>query len=388
MDKGIVMEIKGRHAMVFSKECGLVRMPLRRDMYVGQAVRIGDAAASAPAASAARPAVAARYRRRWVAGLAMAAACLVLIGALGVFMNGILSARTVAVVMSVDINPSLNMMLNRDHKVIAVQARNEEAERLLEGTTLQGLDYEAALECWIQVVRERWEGDLSQVLVSAAFEKPDAAFAEVLLQLEEVPAVGPLAGLDVWVVYSNDNGIADQAEENGLSVGRQLLMNRAVEGQPGYRAEDVAQAKLGELIQTMLERGKPDLSTGPAGNAGETTRSASDPSGSTVRETSRETSQETNRETVQTGSGTGATSRETVRETVRETAQTGSGGQGGPDGSAPTIGGSEPSGSTVRETVQATVRTTDPSGTGTPSPSTLQSGAGPTATSGMGTPKP
>ena len=161
----------------------------------------------------------------------------------------------------------------------------------------------------------------------------------------------------MWVIYSNDRGVADEAESNGLSVGRQLLLNLGAEDRPGLDPETVEKAQLGELIQTMLKRGNPDLSSDP-GASGATTRSASDPSGTGGPSGSTgQTIRQTDRETVQTGQGSTETRRETqvssspatVQSTARNTEQQGTG--------ASTYGGSP---STVQQTQQSTIRNTDP----------------------------
>ena len=152
MNRGIIMEIKGRHAMVFSRDCGLVRVPARPDMFVGQAVPLGADKLSAAHTQASRPAVRPFPRRRILSGLAAAVACMILIGTGGLLLNNAVAARTIEVTLSVDVNPSIDLMLNRAHNVVKVQAQNEEAERLLSGVQLEGLGYREAVERWIQTV--------------------------------------------------------------------------------------------------------------------------------------------------------------------------------------------------------------------------------------------
>ena len=120
MNRGIVMEIKGRHAMVFNKECGLVKIQAKPDMFVGQAVPM-DAAVKAKVASApARPV----YRRRVLAGFAAAIACLVFLGVGGSLLNSVVSARSVAVVLSV-LGTSNGLILGYIRLPYALGLRNE-----------------------------------------------------------------------------------------------------------------------------------------------------------------------------------------------------------------------------------------------------------------------
>lgn len=73
-----------------------------------------------------------------------AAVCMVLVVAAGV--KGYSWVQTPVSYVSIDINPSIELELNRFDKVVAVTAYNEEAEDILDGLSLKGRRYTDAIQ--------------------------------------------------------------------------------------------------------------------------------------------------------------------------------------------------------------------------------------------------
>lgn len=82
-------------------------------------------------------------RRRPVGYLAVAAACLVLLLA---GLGGYRYYFTPTTYLSVDINPSLELGVDRFDKVVFVRAWNEDGQELVDSLELNLLDYQEALE--------------------------------------------------------------------------------------------------------------------------------------------------------------------------------------------------------------------------------------------------
>ena len=90
-----------------------------------------------------------RRKRRWdVYSLAFqrifAVVCMVLVAAAGI--KGYSWVQTPVSYVSIDINPSIELELNRFDKVVTVTAYNEEAEEILNGLSLKGRKYTDALQ--------------------------------------------------------------------------------------------------------------------------------------------------------------------------------------------------------------------------------------------------
>ncbi|MDW7659126.1 MAG: hypothetical protein SCM11_18310, partial [Bacillota bacterium] len=253
------------------------------------------------------------------------------------------------------VNPSIEMDLNRSLAVINVRAMNQDAARLLTGQDFDGMNWEEAVMHWTEVVNDHNPIQQRTVLLSAVMPEGAEQLRVRLLALEEKLKAGELKQAQIRVVYSHDAGVTKTAKKNGLSIGRQMLLNQSEFKQKGWDADTIEAAPLGELVQNLLF-GENQDQTGltRATNAQSLTQTLHSGDPSSTGTTSRETSRETNRETTgsqQTSSGTMQTSRETNRETNRETTGTLS---PEPTGSQAT------SRETSRETSQASQ--TDPSG--------------------------
>ena len=55
------------------------------------------------------------------------------------------------------------------------------------------------------------------------------------------------------MVYSHDNTVRKTADQNGLSVGRQMLLNQSDAKQMGWDSETIQDAPLGELVRNLLK---------------------------------------------------------------------------------------------------------------------------------------
>ena len=110
-----------------------------------------------------------RFKIRWVA---VAAAALVVIVFAVFFSYNLYHAETA--VLDIDVNPSIEITLNRFGRVIAANAYNEEGEQLLESVPLLNKTYEEALEILIDKMVQR--GDIQDAgLFSATLQTDDGA---------------------------------------------------------------------------------------------------------------------------------------------------------------------------------------------------------------------
>lgn len=334
MNKGMVMNISRKTATIFTSDCRMVRVKYQPDMIRGheydldRAVRMNDTASS----------------RRWVP--ALVAVCLVALLIGGVLFSGLIP-QPVYATLSIDVNPSIEFALNRDLGIIRTRAINAEAKQLLANHDFTGLAWQEAVRQWAQILKAQNDIQVQNMLISAVLPENAQELKKQLIAMEGTANQGELSQIAVRVIYSSDSDIAGQAVQNGLSVGRQMLLNQAKSQGEHYDANAIAQARLGELVGQLLQKGDHDQtrltiretqslseSTGAVETQRETNRETNgsqDGTQQTERETNRETSgsqngtmatsRETNRETSGSQDGTMATNRETSRETIQESQQ-------------------------------------------------------------------
>lgn len=128
MKTGIVMEITEGCAVVLSSGGDFASYPAHSSWRVGDVVRL-------------------RQTKRSFRPLYALAACFALVAALG--GGGWKLWFTESALVSIDVNPSIELSLNRFDRVIAASARNAEAVAVLGEVSPQGMVYDEALSAII-----------------------------------------------------------------------------------------------------------------------------------------------------------------------------------------------------------------------------------------------
>jgi hypothetical protein len=262
MSKGVILRMDRRTAYVFTTDCGLVRVRAQAHHAVGKEIVMEDKENRARS-------TAASGMRRWAPVLA--AALVLVVGGAALFGTGILSAPAYATV-SVDINPSMEMTLDRNLEVLAVKAMNEDAKAVLATVQLRHLYWKTAVERWVEAVRATNRFPMEAMLVSAVMPEDALRLRTELQAMQESPGTGAMTGIQVRAIFSNDPSVAVDAKKAGLSVGRQMLWNQAEHRNMEYDGNAIAEAPLGELLQKLLQNREMD-------QTGYTWRYGQDPTG-------------------------------------------------------------------------------------------------------------
>jgi hypothetical protein len=293
MEKGTIMTIDEKYSYVFTNRCRLVKVPWQQGMNPGKEIQINmkthETTPHAPTWS---------RKQRW----ALAAACLAVILAAGIFFGQGLIINPVYARLSIDVNPSLQLDLDRQLKVQAVHTLNEEAVQIMAGETLIGLPWREAVERWAALLKQRFAGEVTDMLISAVIPDKAGQLLEQLMAMDGTTNLGELHALQVRVIYSQDPAVVRSAKQNGLSIGRQMLLNQASEQNQAYNAQTIAAAQLGDLLRKLLRDGQADQT----GMTRRETRSFSETSatqGSTQGSAKQETNGAPQGSTVQSGEG-------------------------------------------------------------------------------------
>jgi len=357
MKKGVVLSIDRNQATVFTQDCGLETIDLAPNMKMGREAVL-------PASS--RPQ---KMRLAWAAAAMLA----VLVLILGILVGTGRFLSPVYATLSVDVNPSIELDLNRSLDVIRVRALNDEAAALLQGQELRKMNWEDAVTHWTELVDAKYPLQERTVLLSAVLPEGAEQLRIRLLALEKKLQQGPLVQEQVRVVYSHDEAVRKTADQNGLSVGRQMLLNQSDAKQMGWDPETIQDAPLGELVRNLLKDEDEDQTrlTSHQTNRQTETLQTGETSGSGTQATQRETNRETSASSGSSQSGTGSTIRQTDRETSQEPSGTTS-------QARETSQAQEPSGSTQTQASGETSHNSDATQPGSTSPgpgSTQQGGS-------------
>lgn len=174
-----------------------------------------------------------RYQRKKknvmssVMKIAAVAACLCLLIGVGMFGN----TRKVDSVVSIDINPSIELMVGKNDKVLSVIALNKDAEVVLEGMDLKKVDLDVALNALIGSLLKNGYLDEVYNAINVCVENDDAKRAEEVSEMVKTEINALLAQKDlIGGVNSQtcpvDEALKALAEKYGISVGKLTLAQK------------------------------------------------------------------------------------------------------------------------------------------------------------------
>ena len=276
MNRGVVLSVNETSAVVFTSDCRLVRVSSQKSVILGQEIIIET------------PRAAQRKGSRMLRPLLAFAAALFAVIAGVIISQSILTTRTYAV-LSVDVNPSLQFSLNKDLIVTDVQALNADAGRLLIKESFKGLAWQEAVDAWLLCLEENGYEEVGDVLISAVMPEKDALLKAQLMLFEETSGQGEGAQARIHIIYSHDGSVSESAQENGLSVGMQMLVNQSAAQRGPWTEDNIKAAPLGELVRLLAQDGQMDQTRITVEHTTHTGKDETDPAGPTKPSTPADT---------------------------------------------------------------------------------------------------
>ncbi len=212
-----------------------------------------------------------KQTRKWVP-LTAAAAALALVLGLGLGFGLYQNSQEVATVVSLDVNPSIELHANAKNKIVKAEALNADGEKILKNLDLKGKDLDASVGTVLDAIIQ--EGYLNEsansVLVSV--DSGDEAQSQQL-QKKLVEKVNKTMedkkfnGSVMSQTVKRSDELVELAEEHDISLGKAKLINRILAQNTTYTFEELAKLSINEL-NLLTESGKLHLdnvtSTGSA----------------------------------------------------------------------------------------------------------------------------
>ncbi len=178
----------------------------------------------------------------WSLGVCAAAIALLLGG------TWLISGKQAAATIGIDVNPSMEIRIDRNEKVLGVDALNEDAETVIGDTDFKGTNLDVTVNALIgSLVRNGYIGELSNsVLISV--QGKDQAQGQVLEQdlLDEISALLENGSVMSQQVQADDE-LKSIAAEYGISLGKAQLVRRLADSSDLYTYADLAGLSINEL---------------------------------------------------------------------------------------------------------------------------------------------
>lgn len=241
--KAVVLEKNGTLLTVLSSDGAFQKFQYKGAVEIGEEIKI--------------PVV----RKTPIWRIAASVAAIFLIVFMGVFGWNVFQPGTAVAMLSVDINPSLQLTLDQKGRVLELESLNPDAEQLLSGLPLKGEPWEKALSKIIEqsVNLHYLDAEHTWVLVGYSPMKLDHELSSKEINTVEIAkqvegAAGDKGISPKVAVYELTVAEKVQAQESGLTLGEYALVNTAEKA--GVKVEPEAIKKMDERVR-LLE--KPEI---------------------------------------------------------------------------------------------------------------------------------
>ena len=205
-------------------------------------------------------------KKRWTTLAAACLAVMLLCGG-GIFYQ---QAHAVASVVSLDVNPSIELKVSRNEKVLVCTPLNEDAKAILadmsNGADLKGAKLDVAVNAIVgSLVRNGYLDSISSAIMISV-EDNDTARAEKLQReltstVDGVLQTSEAKASVLTQTLTQDAGLAQQARENSISTGKAALVNRVLALNPALKFDALAKLSVEEL-KDLAEAGAPAMPIG------------------------------------------------------------------------------------------------------------------------------
>ena len=181
------------------------------------------------------------------------AACLALLlvgGGAGYYYQ---SVNGVASIVSLDVNPSIELKVNKNEKVLSATPMNDDAKEILDGMNLKGTQADVAMNAIIGSLLQHGYVDELANSILITVEDDDQARGEKLQQALTQQADAALAsdqvkGAILSQVMAHSDELSQKAQEYGISAGKAALIQAVVEGSNNTKTfEDLVGLSINEL---------------------------------------------------------------------------------------------------------------------------------------------
>ena len=205
-------------------------------------------------------------KRKWTS---LIAACLavMLLGGGGLFYQ---RANAVASVVSLDVNPSIELKVNRSEKVLVCTPLNEDAKAILvdmgNGADLKGAKLDVAVNAIVgSLVRNGYLDSISSAIMISVEDKDTARVEKLQRELtstvDGVLQTSESRASVLTQTLTQDATREQQARENNISSGKAALANRVLAINPSLKFDALAKLSVEEL-KDLAEAGAPAMPIG------------------------------------------------------------------------------------------------------------------------------
>ena len=186
--------------------------------------------------------------KKWIIG-ASAAAVIALAAGIGFAGNQYFS---VATVIGIDVNPSIELRINKNDTVVKALALNSDAQIILDEMNLKGVDCDVAVNALIGSMLKHGYIDELKNSILISVDNPDARKSAELEErlMNEINSILSGSSVEPAVMaqsVSDDASLKSLAEQYGISVGKATLIQKICNADPTKTFESLAGLSVNDL---------------------------------------------------------------------------------------------------------------------------------------------
>ncbi len=209
-----------------------------------------------------------RKRRTWSLAAAAAVLALILAGSGGGIFYW--QMRAVASIISLDVNPSIELRLNRNGTVLSCKAMNRDAAAVLYemggGADLEGIKLDVAVNAIVgALLRHGYLDSISSAILISVEDSDQGRAARIQEELVTVVDTALQMSSSQSAVYSQkltvDAGMEIQAQNNNISSGKAYMVNQVIALNSSLEFEALAALSVEEL-RDLIKIGAPGMPIG------------------------------------------------------------------------------------------------------------------------------
>lgn len=183
---------------------------------------------------------------KYMAG--MAAALMLVIGGMSIYQGN----HAIASTIMLDVNPSIEIQVNKGEKVLNVKSLNEDAQIVVGEMDFAGSSLDVTVNALIgSMLRNGYISDAANsILVTVDNNDPAAGQAMQSRLMSEINAIlesGNVSGAVLGQTVTNDSEIQKLAEQYGITIGKAKLIKQITQQNTFYTFEDLVPLTINEL---------------------------------------------------------------------------------------------------------------------------------------------
>lgn len=235
-NKGIVVKVKDSYCIILSGDGSYKKIPRSRV----KNPRVGAETEFTP------------VNRLPIKPLLMVACMLVFVLGLNIFR--LAQENAAEAYVSLDINPSVELAVDKNVKVVEVSSLNEDAKKLIDDMDLEGKNLYAALRLIVNeaasegYIKPNQKNYVLSTVTADSESRNLINYDNIAVNLQESVSD---KGLDVeFVILAADMKLRNEAKSKGLSTGKMIVYQNSLESGQKITVSQVKENSLTKLVNT------------------------------------------------------------------------------------------------------------------------------------------